>query len=70
MKFSPIYAALLTSLAGISTAHAAQISQNIADEYGAAGISPHLKCLVTNPHGASRFYTHKPSIQFVLHIAD
>ncbi len=55
MKFSPIYAALLTSLASISAAHAAQHSQNIADGYGAAGISPHLKCLDLNPHGASQY---------------
>ncbi|MFM2639718.1 hypothetical protein AAFX33_00350 [Vibrio chagasii] len=55
MKFSPIYAALLTSLASISAAHAAQHSQNIAEEYGAAGISPHLKCLDFNPNGASKY---------------
>ncbi len=55
MKFSPIYAALLTSLAGISTAHAAQVTQDIADGYGASGISPHLKCLYTNPNGSSKF---------------
>tara|TARA_B100001059_G_C17776357_1_gene551500 strand:+ start:741 stop:1430 length:690 start_codon:yes stop_codon:yes gene_type:complete len=55
MKLSPICAALLTSLASISAAHAAQHSQNIADGYGAAGISPHLKCLYTNPNGSSKF---------------
>jgi hypothetical protein len=55
MKFSPIYAALLTSLVSISAAHAAQYSQNIAEGYGAAGISPHLKCLDYNPAGASDY---------------
>ncbi|CAH7444935.1 conserved exported hypothetical protein [Vibrio chagasii] len=55
MKFSPIYAALLTSLASISVAHAAQHSQNIIDEYGADNIDPHLKCLDFNPHGASQY---------------
>ena len=54
MKFSPIYAAFLTSLASISAANAAQHSQNIAEGYGAAGISPHLKCLDLNPVGASQ----------------
>ncbi|WP_275659280.1 hypothetical protein [Vibrio chagasii] len=40
MKFSPIYAALLTSLASISAAHGAQHSQNIAEGYGADNIPP------------------------------
>lgn len=35
MKLSPIYAALLTSVACISTANAAQVTQDIADGYGA-----------------------------------
>ncbi|CAH6831935.1 conserved exported hypothetical protein [Vibrio chagasii] len=55
MKFSPIYAALLTSLASISAANAAQHSQNIAEGYGAANIDPHRQCLDFNPHGASQF---------------
>lgn len=55
MKLSPIYAALLTSLAGISAAHAAQHTQNIAEEYGADNITPHLKCLDFNPAGASKY---------------
>jgi len=55
MKFSPIYAALLTSLAGISVAHGAQHTQNIAEGYGADNITPHLKCLDFNPAGASKY---------------
>ncbi|MFZ3407116.1 hypothetical protein [Vibrio chagasii] len=55
MKFSPIYAALLTSLASISAAHGAQHTQNIAEGYGADNIDPHRKCLDLNPAGASQY---------------
>ena len=55
MKFSPIYAALLTSLASISAAHAAQYTQNIAEGYGAGNIAPNKQCLDYNPNGASAF---------------
>ncbi|PQJ60342.1 hypothetical protein BTO10_13330 [Vibrio chagasii] len=55
MKFSPIYAALLTSLASISAAHAAQHTQNIAEGYGADNISLNLQCLDYNPNGVSAF---------------
>ncbi|EGU43938.1 hypothetical protein [Vibrio splendidus] len=55
MKFSPIYAALLTSLASISAAHAAQHSQNIAEGYGADNIPPNKQCLDVNPNGASQY---------------
>ncbi|MFM2639720.1 hypothetical protein AAFX33_00360 [Vibrio chagasii] len=55
MKFSPIYAALLTSLASISAAHAAQHTQNIAEGYGTDNIALYLKCLDYNSAGASQY---------------
>ena len=55
MKFSPIYAALLTSLAGVSAAHAAQVTQDIATNYGSTNIIDSQQCLDNNPYGASDF---------------
>ncbi|WP_233902159.1 hypothetical protein [Vibrio campbellii] len=55
MKFSPIYAALLTSFAGISAAYAATVTQDIAINYGATNIIPSQQCLNNNPNGASNF---------------
>ncbi|MFS1978779.1 hypothetical protein BCU36_006360 [Vibrio lentus] len=55
MKFSPIYAALLTSLAGVSAAHAAQVTQDIATNYGSTNIIDSQQCLDNNPYGASNF---------------
>ena len=55
MKFTPIYAALLTSLAGVSAAHAAQVTQDIATNYGSTNIIDSQQCLDNNPHGASNF---------------
>ncbi|WP_039983956.1 hypothetical protein, partial [Vibrio sagamiensis] len=55
MKFSPIYTALLTSFASTLTAHAAQITQDIATNYGSSSIVNSQQCLDNNPHGASNF---------------
>ncbi|HGY9594934.1 TPA: hypothetical protein ACOJPH_002599 [Vibrio campbellii] len=55
MRLTPIYAALLTSFAGISAAYAATVTQDIAINYGATNIIPSQQCLNNNPNGASNF---------------
>ncbi len=55
MRLTPIYTALLTSLAGVSTAYATQVTQDIATNYGSTNIVNSQRCLNNNPHGASDF---------------
>ena len=54
MNRSSIYTALLVSFAGISTTHAASVTQNIVENYGATNIVPTQRCEDLN-YGPSNF---------------
>ncbi|WP_039981377.1 hypothetical protein, partial [Vibrio sagamiensis] len=55
MEYTPLYTLLLTGFASIPAVHAAQITQDIATNYGSSSIVNSQQCLDNNPYGASNF---------------